>query len=232
MMGDVGSGKTSFVMTLGSSLELIDVDGNCRTALGIEDQWTEARSEVEVFEVSEVYGKKPTSFRSVDKRVKEIAQEVSRGEYPQIAVCVDSLTSLAEAAMAYVQDQNGNTGSSPTQQEWGSMARAVEQVVLTLRSLPIATFLIAHDELVDVNEETQIRLGVPGKALGKSLPKKFSDMWYLKTSVRAGGKNEFEVFTAPKGAIKARSSAAVPNPYDASKGLGPLLKEMGYPSSG
>lgn len=231
LCGTAGSGKTSLVLTLGSNVEILDADGNIRSGLHCGDGHDEERAKAEVTPCPEPFPEsKPQAFNTVRKRIEKISQEVEAGTYERKVVAVDSLTTLTHAAMLETQRVSGNLKKNPSLPEWGTMANEVFRLITRLRALPIGVILIAHDEVIEVNERQRVQLGVMGKKLGQQLPRLFTDIWYVKTRSSAGGKQAFTIQPRPSGDFpQARNSGGLPGELDATKGLPPVFEALGYP---
>jgi len=227
-MGPSGSGKTSVWLTLGDAVEVWDFDGNIRSGLfcgdGLDAQRAEAN--VESFVESDPTSK-ATGFDKLKKKLTEARKK--GGDYHAKVIVMDSLTSLCDSAMLWAQQASGHLGQQPTTQEWGVMAREVESVVNALKVLPFATVLIAHDDIVNVKGENEIRLGVPGQKIKSTLPPKLTDWWYQRTRQGAGDVTKFEILTCPQKGLDLYASGPIPGVIDASKGIEWVLNEMGFP---
>lgn len=232
LVGPTGSAKTSFTLSAGPALRIIDCDGNIRSGLHCKDGHDEARAEADVVLAHETDPqRKAEGFRKVKIAVEKIVKEARKPpeERGFDVVAIDSLSTLWQGATLHVQGAAGKIGEQLSLPDRGTANREVLQVIYALKAAPVAFIAIAHDTVIEVGGENQIRLGLPGKQLNQEIPKIFSDIWYAHPKPKAGGRTEFQIYTAPAGAIRARSSADLPNPLDASEGLPSVFERMGYP---
>lgn len=227
LVGPPGCGKTSFVLSFGPDVEIIDCDGNIRSGLSCGDGHDPLRGNAEIFDGVDRNPDKPEAFAHIQKRVNQIVKDVKAGIYSQKAVALDSLTSLADSAANYSQALSGRVGQKLQFDDYGNLGRWIcDDIVARLRALPITFILIAHTRTDSVDDDNPFGLVSKGRMISDSLPKVFTDIWQIRSQAAAGGRQAYNVYTRPQGKMMARNSAGLSSPLDATKGLGSVLDQM------
>lgn len=129
---------------------------------------------------------------------------------------IDSLTHMSNAVMRYVQTVNGNAGKNPTQPEWGTAQRLIEQMLTLLYSEEFATNVIVMSHIAYINSESTQDddgnaagplKGLP-MALGRALPPKIPGYFNIMLGVETRGQGAFTkrlLTTVPTGTINIKN---------------------------
>ena len=228
-----GTGKTAFVSTLGKDLQLYDLDDGVTTCLTLDDKFLEDRKAIDVKQCLEEDTTKALAFKKLKSHLQEISQACNRGNYPFKAIAIDSFTALADYALRSAKYNSGKLAEVRTSlPEYGIAFTEIENVVLTLRSLPIITIIIFHEMLVntaDTEDQYTVEIAIPGKQLPYKIPRFFDEIWYLDVKRRSQGRSERRLITSKTPAIRARSRLNVPDNTNIDVGLKQILSDCGYP---
>lgn len=236
MMGPMGTGKTIFAETVGKHGQLWDLEDGAISGLYLEDKWQKDRKEIDIVRMTEENPTDTTVFDNIRKKVLETSKLCAKGEYPFKVLILDNLTLLADAALRYVlrnsQELKAGMIKKVEIQHWGMAFEEIKNISRMLRSLPICVVLIAHVEEIELRgAETSTviyRLGVSGKKLPYQLPRLYDEVWMTRSKRVAGGKVKYSLSTKSTSKFEVRSRYSIPDDYDLSEGLPPLLKQMGY----
>lgn len=224
LYGPPGSGKTALALTLGEKLELLDVDRGFKTGQFLKDGFTEKRGEVEVTLFDESEPSKPQVLTLLKTRLKEITAEVKEGKYPYDTVCLDSLTMLCEHAMRFVLSLNNRLGKKVEIQDWGAMYMQVENVIVSLKALPLNVIMIAHEMTYELDGETRIETSIPGKKLSPKILPLFDEIWRMRVKNLPGGKTGYLIQTKSTASIFARTRCSLEDDTDANLGMERILE--------
>ncbi len=223
----VGTGKTALALTAGPDAEVIDLDDGLKTGVTLKDQFTEARRAVTVSQfIEKEPHKRATAFQAAKMRIYEIATQLNQGKYTKKALIIDSLSSLADAAVRQIMGNSGNPGDTPQIQHWGLAFNEIRNVFAVIRSMPIPVIVIAHDQ--EGKEEGKIELAISGKKLPSQIARYFDEVWYLRVKQLGGGKVGYVIQTKNDSRVECRSRANLPDLTDTSVGMWELFKRMGY----
>lgn len=231
--GEVGSGKTALVETLGEHLLLADFDDGARTGLGIEDNFKPSRLKIDVKQyLEEDPSSRATAFAKFKQFAYGLSGDIKRGAFPYKALAIDSLTAFADAAVLNVLANSGNIKGPPQIQHWGSAFLEIKNVLAVLRSLPISIILIAHEQVKTVGKgedrEERLQIAVSGQKLPNEICRFFDEIWYLRAKSAGGNKRQYLVQTLGTDNVSARSRASLPNLTDTNVGMVELMKRCGY----
>lgn len=141
---------------------------------------------------------------------------------------IDSLTHMCNAALRFTQSVSGNAGKNPTQPEWGTAQRMIEQMLTLIYSDDFATNVIINCHITyqggkDENEDKVAEAerarplqGFPmslGKALSPKIPSFFNHMLIFES--RGTGATTRRVITPfPNGVVQAKSPILVGLPKE------------------
>lgn len=233
LVGNIGTGKTALTLTLGEGLEIADLDNGLKTGNSLKDKFTDARKAVSVRQFLEPDGSSlGTVFPAFAKYVREIPARIRSGDWKFKAFAVDSLSSLAEAALAYVMKNSGKVGGNPEIQHWGITFNEIKNVLNVLRYLPVPVVLIAHEQVKTVGKGEQKRdileVAVSGKNLASQICRYYDEIWYVEPRATAGGKQTFVLKTISDSIFPARSRSCLENGINTEIGMWELLKKIGY----
>lgn len=233
LVGDVGTGKTALTLTLGEALQVIDIDNGLATGNNLIDKFTSERKKVDVKQFLEPDPtKSATVFPAVKAYIYSLPGAIKRGEYQFKVLAIDSLSSLAEAAIQATMANSSRIGSTPEIQHWGMAFNDIKNVLGVIRSLPIPVILIAHEQVKSVGTGTQkkdtLEIAIQGKNLPSQICRYYGEIWYMETREIAGGKQKYILKTVSDSIFPARSRACLENNIDTSIGMWGLLKKIGY----
>jgi hypothetical protein len=231
--GAFGTGKTALAMTLGKRLQLLDFDDGVVTGAGIHDKFLEARMSVDIKQFLETEPGRALAFIKGKAAILDIVNQCNKKTYPFQALCLDSLTTMFEAAMRYILGSSGKLSSidrpviPPEIQHWGLAFNEITQVLLYLRTLPIPVVLIAHQQKDMVDGQSMVEVAIPGKNMPDKIPGYFDEVWYMKSQT-IGKNTSYVVQTLSTTNTRARTRYGIPDNTDVSIGLEALLNKMGY----
>lgn len=245
--GKPGTGKTLLAMTGGEKVQIIDLDRGYLSGITWKDQFTEARSKVDIIPCYEKEPDKAVAFRLAKEHLYNVANACVKGTYPYTVLCIDGLTTWGDGAMRMIRVNSSKWGVAPqldvkkgvTQPEWGLAINELEQCLSIIRSLPIAVIVLAHitetDDKYHPENPTQL-IKVGGTeigALGQKIPDKigayFDEVYYAATDVVAGGRLTYKLYTKQTARIKyLKTRAQVPDGTLLDTGLPGLLKLARY----
>jgi len=230
-----GTGKTAFVSTLGEILQLYDLDDGVTTLVTLDDKFSDLRKSVDVKQCLEIDPTKAMAFKKLKSHLQEVSKACALGNYPFKALAIDSFTALADYALRSAKYNSGKLAEPRISlPEYGIAFSELENVVLTLRSLPIITIIIFHEMYVgvtggvDADEAHTLEIAIPGKQLPYKIPRFFDEIWYLDVRRRGGGKSERRLLTTKSPTIRARSRLNVPDGTNINVGLKQILSDSGY----
>tara|TARA_R100000306_G_C4370521_1_gene139757 strand:+ start:452 stop:1213 length:762 start_codon:yes stop_codon:yes gene_type:complete len=224
-----GTGKTAFVSTLGEGLQLYDLDDGITTCLTLEDEHSKARKSIDVRQCLEDDPTKAMAFKKLQSYLNGVVKECHNGTYAFNALAIDSFTALADYAIRFAKYNSGHLAEPRVSlPEYGVAFSILEDVVLTLRALPILTIIIFHEMNIEIDETNTVEIAIPGKQLPYKIPRFFDEIWYLDVKRRAQNKVERRLFTAKTPAIRARSRLNVPDNTNIDVGLPKILKDVGF----
>lgn len=213
--GDAGTGKTATLATLGPLVQIINLDEGMRTAVSMKDRWRPVRLECEVKNCFETEFDKATAFTRAKSYIVSAAEACRKNKFEYKCLGVDSWTTLAEAAVRQVLAGANMLGKNPQIQHWGMAFTLLEDLLATLRSLPIAVVVLAHVQRFreqDGQDTITKKIATPGQKLPHKVPNFFDEVWVSKV---VGGK--YKLF-----------SKATTNPDAKSRGcLGDVEQEIG-----
>lgn len=184
LIGDSGSGKTSFLGTVPGKLHIIDFDNGLDVLAGKDIEYGEYYDDKE----------KPSAW----KRFRE--QMASwRKTPPTDSIALDSITTAAECALRYVLDKNGRGAGLIQQGDWGQAISEVKDALAFLTTLPVHVIITSHYQMFRDETLGQLHF-VPliyGKELPMVMPKYFNDCWRTYVDLPAGS-------TEPKYMLQVR----------------------------
>jgi len=212
LYGSPGSGKTALTATFGGDGFFVDLDDGLLTALRLQDQHTSLRHELEFETFIDVDATKFTSFSRAKACIIKLANQVNSGRFPHKAIIVDSFTSLADKAVQSVLSASGKDPFGKREiQHWGIAMLELESCLTILRALPIVVVFIAHDMIVEVDEQSQIQIAVFGKSFPGKIAGMFDELWYMRAKNLPGGKTGYVLQSTRTAGVLARSRNQLPD---------------------
>lgn len=226
-----GRGKTALMLTLGERLVVLDFDEGLRTGQTFKDKWHGERVKAEVKECYDDLPESAKAFKIGMSYLKSFYQEVKKGTFAYQAIGVDSLSKLVEGATRQTLYENGHLGRGPTQPEWGTIFRRIQEFMLWLRAIPVVTIVTAHTRLKameDSQEEEALTIGIPGRQLPEILPGYFDEVWFGQVVTGEGGKPKYVVRSETSKYIRTRTRSNLADGTPHEVGLVEMLKMCGY----
>lgn len=240
--GRSGTGKTAWAMTAGRHAQMIDADYGFRTALSLHDKYEKDRQAVDVHPfmekiLPEGLGSTPPSlWPTVKSEVLKLSAAIWKDPkvYPFKVLIIDSLTALSEHCLRYIRHFNGKTSSGKDQDGrmiYGLAMQEILNLVLVIRSLPVAKILIAHSALqTNADQSTYEELAIYGKDMPNKLCAAFDEVYYFRTAGRAGGGSSYLIQTCGTGALTAKTRTGIKDLSDQNTLSVPeLFRQMGFP---
>jgi len=194
LIGDSGTHKTFFLTTV-PGIYLFDFDKGMAVARGRDVEY-------DTFKDAPIGGRTAPdegiyrygeAWPAFVKRLNKIGRDIDKGTWTR-PIGLDSLTTMANSAMAYVLNSTGHTGN-PQLQHWGSQMNLLETVMDQLNSWPVPLFVTAHIQR-NTNDLTQVVEYLPlvtGKLAGK-ISLYFDEVYYAEVKGR-GKDKEFYLLT-------------------------------------
>ncbi len=233
MYSGAGTGKTALACTLGSSLELLDLDDGLQTALTLKDDFTKARHEVEATQFREEQPHvRADAYRKFKEHLIKITNLCHQGKYPYKALCLDSISALGEMALNNIMSNSGRLGDQPEIQHWGMAIGEIKQIMLMLRALPIVVVVIGHEMVKTIGpkggQKDMILLSIYGQNLPGTILAYFDEVWRLRVKPKGQNKFDYVINTVNNGLADAKSRSNLPSGTNVNLGLPEILKQMGY----
>lgn len=228
--GPPGTGKTALVSQIGSHGYLFDFDRGMRTALTLNDKFTERRQSVEFDEYVDDVITNPTAYITAKNALMEMHNKYLQGKLPYKAIVIDSLTGLCRSIQLYVMSCVGNPFGQPQIQHWGQIVNEVESVLTILRSFKILIIVTAHEMYIETETGNMIRpLSATQKHSANKITWLFDEVLYSKIKRKPQNKVDYIVTAEPSSfsVVRTRSGlseAVVINDI----GLAGLLSKMCY----
>ena len=209
-----GRGKTALALTLGERAQVIDMDGNLDVGIGLHDNLREERLKVDVKQfLDDEYPKTIKAFNRVKKYLEGVAEDCHRGKFKFDALIIDSLTALGAASENQIMGNVGKLGKGPSLPNWGLILREIENVITTIRLLPIPVFILAHETMFTADDISQVQIAIPGQKLPGKIVRMFSEIWYMRVRPVEGGSSEIFIQTMPTEAVVCRSGRGLKTGY-------------------
>jgi len=217
MVGDSGTHKTYFMAGI-PGIYIFDFDKGMAIARGMDveyDTFKDAPRGSRSMPKQGIYpfGGAWTAFinklNAIGKLIDEGKWLTEEGLIRPIGI--DSLTTMANAAMAFVLNSTGHLGA-PQVQHWGAQMNLVETTMDQLNSWPVPLVVSAHIQR-DLNDLTQVVEMLPlitGKLAGK-LPLYFDEVYY--TEIKGKDDKRQYTFRTESDALykQAKTRWGVPN---------------------
>lgn len=187
LIGDSGSGKTTFIGTFPKPL-VCDFDGKGESALAGVDGFIEAYNTDD-------------GWDRFKKDLEKWRKEGLPNECQTLAI--DSLTFAADLALKWAKKSNNNMGSTATQQDWGRAIDEIKNTMAKLMTLGCHVVVSIHlsvekDELLGGVIWTP---SIYGSKLPAQLPAYFDDVFLTKVTAKEG-KTEFSLQMVPDTRLK------------------------------
>lgn len=240
--GKSGVGKTAWAMTAGKYAQMVDADYGFRTALSLRDRWFDARNSVDVHPFQERItpeASTPTLWPSVKTEILKLSGAIwkDQAKYPYKVLIIDSLTALSLHCLRWIEALNGTTKSGAKQDGrmiYGLAMKEIENLLLVVKSLPIAKILIAHSSIqTNADQSTFEELAIYGKDMPNKICQSFDEVYYFRTTLAAGGLSDYIIQTQSTGALTAKSRMNIKNLSKVNDLPVPeLFKLMGWPLEG
>jgi DNA polymerase III delta prime subunit len=227
LYGRPGTGKTLLSLTLGEHAQVIDMDGGLRSGVTHKDKFTEHRMKVDVIQCLEDDPQRAVAFSKAKLSIDNIVTQCRNGTYPYKALILDNLTCLADFAMRNVLGAGG-AGNPPQIQHYGMAFIQIQQVMLSLRFLPIVVVLCAHDQRDTIDKEDVREVAVQGKNLPAKITSFFDEVLYTKIIPGQGTSNQFVLQAQSSAAVTARSRGSLKDNTPQDLGLPKILELIGF----
>jgi archaellum biogenesis ATPase FlaH len=228
LYGTAGSGKTALVSQARNGF-LFDFDNGMRTAVTLKDKFSELRQSIEF----ETFVDKDMKTMREYLRFKNMLLSMQNGTKYD-AIVLDSLTGLCRSIRYYIMSCAGNTFGSPQIQHYGQMVNELETVLTILRSMNKLLLVTAHEDLVDVDNTTIIRImSVTRKHGSNKLAWLFDEVLYTKARMKGANNIDYIVTGKTSSSTTTRTRSGIL--FDVvinDIGLDGLLAEMSYKQKG
>jgi hypothetical protein len=187
LVGDSGTHKTYFLATIPEVFVFdFDFGMTITRGMGVDVEYESFKDAPRGGRTNPEKGIYPfgTAWPKFIARLNHIGSLIDKGKWNR-PIAIDSLTTMANCAMAYVKLSNNHLGN-PQLQHWGAQMDLIESVLEQLNSWGIPLVVTAHIQR-NTNDLTQVIEYLPlvtGKLAGK-LGLYFDDVYYA--SVKGSG---------------------------------------------
>lgn len=182
LIGDPGSGKSSFIATMPKPMLVFNFDGKAGASTYRKAEWAE---EIELLMFN------PTDAEAVLDFEDELNNLTKEGKFPYRTVALDSLTTYGDAEMKraiFVNSTGGKGGSRignivPNQTDYLLQMARVKFVLQKLLSLPCNVAVAAHEAIIEDKNGGLIGVvaHVSGKkTMAKNLPSMFGEAYHTE----------------------------------------------------
>lgn len=238
--GSLGTGKTGTYSQIGPFGYCIDFDAGLRTALCMEDHWSQWRKELEFDTFYDPIPLKAQSFTQARNHlINNIVNPLRAGKKPKntsgeefnvpLIWIMDSLSGLSDAVINSIKSVSKNPNRNPSMEEWGIILNEIREFLGLFRGLPGLKLLIAHDMPVeDADGVTKWKVNCPGRKLPAQVLGLFDDVFYSSVKKVAGGKMSYTLTSTSTCAIEVRTRSRFKGDYEVDKGFAKFLSELGY----
>lgn len=193
MIGEWGTGKTTFASTFPDPIYFFDMDMGL---VGLRD--TTKHIEYDTYFDDDL--KRPTAANGVEKKTNELMREC---QYK--TVVYDTTTNLSDIFMNRILYLNGRAGQTPQLQDYFKLMTDFKQLIYRSKTLPAHVIFIAHEH-VDKDEVSGGMRSVPllsGK-LASRLGGMFNEVYYASVLSKKDGP-EYRLLTQPLGIRKGKT---------------------------
>jgi hypothetical protein len=153
--GDPGVGKTMFGATGPAPVLFLDLDDGTTCLANPDPRVVSSLS----LDLNEMYEKKIRSLEELQKAITQVALELRQEPGFWGTIVVDNLTELQRVLMDDILKGQARAGGTPEHRDWGVLLRQIQTVVRAIKSLPVHTVFIAHEE----NKEARISPALSGR---------------------------------------------------------------------
>lgn len=247
LIGDSGAGKTGSLASLalaGYNLRVLDTDAGLDVLANLLRPHPEALARVNYYTLTDPYrnqnGKLVPARASVWQRIAGMLTDWKVGDERFGAVSswtsrevlvLDSLTTISNAAMAFVLAMNSRLGQKPYQSDWYDAQMMVEELLRMLFDEGIKCNVVIPAHIAYIGEENGPTHGYPN-SLGKSLPPKvgryFNSTLMVKTT-GTGANVKRQIHTTTIGVVELKNTnpGKVRPSYPIETGLADYFRDVG-----
>lgn len=206
VFGDGGTHKT-YLASQVPGIFVFDFDKGMAVARGRDVQYEtfkDAPQGGKVWEKEGIYAWGTAWPKFIDK-LNQIGERIDEGEH--IPLCLDSLTTLSNICMNYVQKGDNRKQSDVRRiQDWGAQIQLMEMVMDQLTAWPVPLIVTAHAQrnTNDLTETIEMLPLLTGKLAGK-VGIYFDEVYYATVTGR-GEKRKFVLQTESYGLVKQAKS--------------------------
>lgn len=233
IVGKPGCGKTALTSQIGDGGYVFDFDGKMRTALTLQDRFTPLRQAVEFDTYVDTDPSKPDSFARAEQKLREFIKK------PPKAICIDSITGLADAVQKYVmytlhQNSFGVPSLGVKGQDAGDftmMVNTMERFLGMCRSCKCLFMASAHDGFVEIPGKGVIHIiNSITRNHGRNKIAWYCEELLFMTVKNLGGTNNWHYFlTGRSEDLPCRTCSSILENFDITTvGLPGLMQQMQY----
>lgn len=238
--GPPGSFKTGLV-SQASGAYLFDFDDGMKTALKVQDKFTNRRHQIEFDTYNDELVTKPTAWLNARSKIQQISNDSANKKFNFDGIIIDSLTGMVRAAQLYVMSLDGDPLAKPHIKHWGDMVHQVESALSILRGIRCLKIVTAHELFVEkeiksedgkkvLSTKTSYHpMSVTQKHSINKLMWLFDEVWHSEVHLGARSKSLWVLSSRSTDAIKCRTRSGFPERFTHNDvGLEGVLKEIGY----
>lgn len=208
MLGDIGHGKTTQILTLeGKKYVYIFEPNALRSLQGFDIDYdlylpTTVSAAASSLKKGASGDKRGTTSSDVYQQFEsEFDERIKSGFFDQYNwICLDSTTTLIDLIMDRVLTINGRFGQWPQQDDYGPSMIAFINLCRTLAGMGKQIYMTGHLETKQdqVTQKVTNRPMMTGRLINK-IPLLFSDIFYADADVDEKGQRVYRIQTMPSG---------------------------------
>ncbi len=229
LYGAAGTGKTALASQL-KNCYIFDFDKGMITAKNLNDKFAPLRqnAEFDIYYDSNVY--KPVAFYNAKTKLLEFQRLAADNKLPYKGMVIDSLTGMCRAIQLYVMQLSGDATAIPKIQHYGTMVNELELMLAVIRSFNIPVIVTAHENVIETDDATLIRIMSITKPHGMNkINWLFDEVLYTMRKPRGQGKVDYIVSGMPSGSIATKTRSGILQDIVVNDiGLEGLFNIMGY----
>jgi len=146
IVGEAGCGKTALISQAGSGSYMFDFDDGMRTAQTLEDKFSSLRRSTEFDIYRDPNPADPVMWVRAKSKIAELISK------PPRAICIDSLTGLAQSAMLYtMKTQKGDPFAIPKLPDYQAMVKEVDKFIILALAVKCPLLMSAHIGIADMD---------------------------------------------------------------------------------
>lgn len=216
--GGSGTGKTTFAGTFPKPY-FFDFDGGMLTLKGKDVEYDTY--------VDKNPAGRPTAWSDFEAKITSL-YEAGRDQFPYESVIIDSMTTLQECCMRYIQYNNRSASKMPTLQEWGMLIDKLQDTLYKVTSLDCNVVVTAHEQVIqdDLTSEILVLPLISGKKLPDRLPLWFDEVYHARVERGKNREPIYQVMTVAERKYKAKSRLRLFEQFETDFGYDKMVAKL------